>query len=265
MTLTNTLAPASGALVFAATNATNGAIALNGGTIDFGAAEGVITVTDTAGATIQGVIKGTNGLTIGGFGSLTLSGTANTFTGPVMLNGANAISSAAGAVTGLAAPVLAIAADGSLGNVNNGLVFGGGTLKFNAANITLAATRPVTLTLAGGTFDTSVGNSTVAGAVGGAGGLNKIGANTLTLNNAANNYSGLTNVYGGTLVTNSGPREHRAEPRDDGAVRPGFRRDVRRLHHGHRQRDQEQSRHSDPERRECLCGQHQHHRRAPCC
>jgi autotransporter-associated beta strand protein len=212
LTLTGTLAPASGALVFAATSATAGAITLNGPTatdlIDFGTAEGVITVADTAGATIGAKIAGSGGLTVGGFGSLTLGNNANSFEGPVTINFANSISSTVGAIGALTAPALSISGDGALGATSNELVFGGGTLRFPSTATTLAATRAVTLTPAGGTFDTGAANVAyvVAGPVSGAGGLNKIGSNTLTLSNAANDYSGLTNVFGGTLVTNSGPQ-----------------------------------------------------------
>jgi autotransporter-associated beta strand protein len=190
-TLTGTLSLTSGALLFGATSATQSAITLTGGTIGFGTAEGVVTVMDTAGATVASTITNTSGgLTVSGLGQLTLSA-ANTYIGTTTVNN----------------NVLAIAADSALGNGANGLNLAGGTLKFNAASISLASTRTVTLlpnTI--DAFDTGTASGTIAGPVSGAGALVKIGANTLTLNNTANNYTGPTTIHQGTLVTNTGPQ-----------------------------------------------------------
>ncbi|MEA3210849.1 MAG: fibronectin-binding autotransporter adhesin [Chthoniobacter sp.] len=186
-----TLAPTSGALIFTATSATQQALTLTGGTLDFGTAEGVISVMDTAGATVSSKISGSNGLTVNGIGALTLTNTGvNDFTGMLTVNG-----------------TLNLSADAALGAATNPVQFGGGTLKFNAAGITLASTRTITsLANTQAVFDTSANSGTIAGQVTGAGGLFKIGANTLTLNNASNDYSGASNVFVGSLVTNSRPQ-----------------------------------------------------------
>jgi YVTN family beta-propeller protein len=64
-----------------------------------------------------------------------------------------------------------------------GPVFTGGTMQFAGANISSAL--PITLMVAGGTFDTAGNNATLSGAIDGAGGLTKIGLGTLTLSGAA--------------------------------------------------------------------------------
>ena len=78
----------------------------------------------------------------------------------------------------------------------SGPVFTGGTLQFAGAGI--SSSLPITLMSQGGTFDTAGNNATLSGAIGGSGGLTKIGAGTLTLSGAGT-YSGPTNVNAGTL------------------------------------------------------------------
>ena len=188
-TLTGTVSITSGALLLTATSATQSVLTLTGGTVAFGTAEGVITTMDVAGSSIGSILTGSNGLTIGGSGqtALTADNSAG-LTGPITINGQ-----------------LSIAADLALGNASNPVNMNGGTVKFTAAT-TLPATRAVTL-LANTTsgFDTTTGNSVIAGLITGSGGLAKINANTLTLSNVGNNYTGRTEVYAGTLVTNSLP------------------------------------------------------------
>src|SRR5262249_29400561 len=58
--------------------------------------------------------------------------------------------------------------------------------------------RAVTLNAGGGTFDTNGNSATLAGVIGGSGGLTKIGDGTLVLA-GANTYSGGTTLSGGTL------------------------------------------------------------------
>ena len=70
---------------------------------------------------------------------------------------------------------LAVAADANLGAAAGGLAFGGGTLQFLSGFTT---NRAVTLSAGGGTFDTNGNNATLAGAIGGTGGLTKLGAGT---------------------------------------------------------------------------------------
>lgn len=80
---------------------------------------------------------------------------------------------------------------------------GGGTLRASAA---WSSSVPMTLTGTGGniTFDTNGNTITLSGVLSGPGGLNKIGAGTLTLT-AANSYAGDTTISAGTLaLTGSG-------------------------------------------------------------
>jgi len=90
---------------------------------------------------------------------------------------------------------LAVSADNSLGNSAGSLSFAGGTLQFLSGFTT---SRAVTLNAGGGTFDVNGNNATLAGTIGGAGGLTKIGAGTLTLSGSSS-YSGATVVNAGTL------------------------------------------------------------------
>src|SRR6185369_12167176 len=94
-----------------------------------------------------------------GGGTMTLSG-VNSYQGGTAINGGT----------------LAVTADANLGAASGGLAFGGGTLQFLAGFTT---NRTVTLSAGGGTFDTNGNNATLAGAIGGAGGLTKVGAGTM--------------------------------------------------------------------------------------
>ncbi len=96
---------------------------------------------------------------------------------------------------------LAVSSDGNLGNtLSSGLIFNGGTLQFLAG---FSTSRPVTLNAGGGAFDTNGNGVTLAGAMGGAGGLTKVGAGTLTLTNT-NTYTGGTTISAGTLQLGNG-------------------------------------------------------------
>ena len=77
-----------------------------------------------------------------------------------------------------------------------GPVFTGGTMQFVGAGI--MSNLPITLMVAGGTFDTAGNNATLSGTIGGPGGFTKIGAGTLTLSGAGT-YFGPTFVNAGTL------------------------------------------------------------------
>ncbi|MCA0248161.1 MAG: autotransporter-associated beta strand repeat-containing protein [Proteobacteria bacterium] len=136
-------------------------------------------------ATISQAIGGTGGLNKVGTGTLSLTG-ANTYSGTTVISGGT----------------LAIASDAALGNVNNGVTFGGGTLQF-LASFDLANTRAITLNAGGGTIDTNGNDTTVAQGIGGIGGLTKTGNGVLTLV-GANTYSGGTTVAGGVLRLGTG-------------------------------------------------------------
>jgi autotransporter-associated beta strand protein len=128
--------------------------------------------------TFGGVISGTGVLAQLGPGTTVLTA-ANTYSGGSAIN----------------AGVLAVAADANLGAASGGLAFGGGTLRFLSG---FPTTRAVTLSAGGGTFDTNGNTATLAGAIGGSGGLTKIGDGTLVLS-GPNTYSGGTTLAAGTL------------------------------------------------------------------
>ena len=198
-TLTGQVNVTSGALLLTTSNTTQGAVTLTGGTVNFGTAEGIITTMGLTGSTIASAITGSNGLTVGGAGqtAITADNSAG-LTGTITVNGQ-----------------LSIPADTALGNPNNPVNMNGGTLRFSAAT-TLPATRAVTLLdNTTSVFDTLTGTSIINGAITGSGGLAKISGNQLTLSNPTNNYTGRTEVYTGTLVTNSGPT---GDILDNGAV-----------------------------------------------
>jgi len=128
--------------------------------------------------TFGGVISGSGAFAQIGPGSTILTA-ANSYSGGTLIN----------------AGVLAVAADANLGAASGGLAFGGGTLQFLSGFTT---SRSVTLNGGGGTFDTNGNSATLAGVIGGTGGLTKIGDGTLVLA-GANTYSGGTTLAGGTL------------------------------------------------------------------
>jgi autotransporter-associated beta strand protein/T5SS/PEP-CTERM-associated repeat protein len=159
-----------GTLQFLSGFVSNRAVTLNagGGTFD----------TNGNNAMLAGTIGGAGGLTKIGAGTLTLTG-ANAYGGGTAINGG----------------ALAVGSDANLGAAAGGLAFGGGTLQFLAGFTT---NRAVTLNASGGTFDTNGNNATLAGTIGGAGGLTKAGAGTLILSGASS-YTGTTSVNAGTL------------------------------------------------------------------
>jgi fibronectin-binding autotransporter adhesin len=131
--------------------------------------------------TQNGGIDGSGGLTKIGAGTLVLGGT-NTYGGGTTIN----------------AGVLAISSDANLGAASGGLTINGATLRF-LANFNLAGSRAVTLGAGGGTVDTNGFATTISAAIGGAGGLTKLGAGTLTLS-GMNGYAGATTINAGTLA-----------------------------------------------------------------
>ncbi|WP_176159412.1 beta strand repeat-containing protein [Prosthecobacter debontii] len=150
--------------------------------------------TATAGVTVSSPFTSLGAsLTKSGAGTLILTSTGSSYTGPTTVNQG----------------VLQIDSLNKLGSMGiGGLVFNAGVLKFGAAFDVSAA--PVTFgvaatstveTTTGGTFDTNGFNIVLANSIGngGNGGFTKIGAGTLTLNAVAK-YAGATTLTTGTLV-----------------------------------------------------------------
>ena len=234
-------------VLFASTNGNTGTT-LNGGTLNFGTNEAILTVATTGGATISSTLTNTTGgsLTVSGFGTLNISGaTVSGLSGTLTVNGNElVIGSSLGAIAN-------IQLGGGVQAVGGSTTTGGGFIKFNAAGTTL--TQTVTLepgAFAG--FDGGANSGAVSGLVSGSGNLVQIGGNTLTLSNTGNSYSGQTYVYQGTLVTTTGAgqylqlrHERHLYRSRHGRQRPVFRCDHRsrlRHRHGHRQHGDHQLR-----------------------
>ncbi|MEO8615621.1 MAG: autotransporter-associated beta strand repeat-containing protein, partial [Luteolibacter sp.] len=130
------------------------------------------------------------GLTKTGSGLLTLSG-ANTFTGPVIINGGTLAISSGG--TGSAQQL----GNGAPGAAS--ITLNGGTLRVTAA-VTLSANRGIVLGSGGGTFGQFTNSTTTFNGVisGGANAFTKTGQGFLVLG-GTNTYTGPTTVNQGTL------------------------------------------------------------------
>jgi autotransporter-associated beta strand protein len=182
-----------------ALGATTGGITFNGGTLQANGGTGLQSgrTVDLLGgggtfdansltSTLSGLISGGGGLTVldsSGRGSLTLTNSANTYSGG----------------TTLVSGTLIVSADGDLGAAQGPLTFNGGTLEVSGAGVSLSALRTVMLDSGGGIFDTGSGVSTIAGAVAGAGQFTLTGGGVLTLTDAGNGYQGGTQLNSGTL------------------------------------------------------------------
>ena len=98
---------------------------------------------------------------------------------------------------------MSVSTDANLGTAANGLDFQGGTLRVTGTAFQ-STPRMITWGAAGGGFDIAdAGNTYVAQALSGAGGLNKLGAGVLVLS-SNNGYTGPTRVAGGTLQVGDG-------------------------------------------------------------
>ncbi len=135
--------------------------------------------------TYAGLITGTGAVEKTGAGVLTLAPASpggNTYSGG----------------TTITEGVLAIARDAAIGATTGALTFNGGTLRFDAA-FNLAATRPISITAAGGTIDTNALTTTIAQGITGAGALTVAGAGTLILTGAST-YAGGTTIAAATRL-----------------------------------------------------------------
>ncbi|NII55029.1 autotransporter-associated beta strand repeat-containing protein [Luteibacter sp. SG786] len=158
-----------------------------GGPLTFSGAPNIVRVGDgtAAGAamtaTIAASLTGTGGLVKEDLGTLVLSG-SNTYAGGTSVNDGT----------------LEVSSDANLGDASGALAFDGGTLRNTAA---LSSARAVTINQQGATLDTQAA-LVLSGTIGGAGGLTKIGAASLTLD-GNNSYAGGTAIDGGSIVVSS--------------------------------------------------------------
>jgi fibronectin-binding autotransporter adhesin len=152
---------------------------LNAAAVQFGAGTGALNFNHTSsGYVFAPTIAGPGAVNV--FAGTTIFTANNAYTGGTTINGGT----------------LSISNDASLGAPSGGLAFGGGALQTTA---TFTTPRPVTLNAGGGSFLPNAGTTlTLAGAVGGAGGLTMAGGGTLVLAGASS-YSGGTTVNAGTL------------------------------------------------------------------
>jgi autotransporter-associated beta strand protein len=162
-------------------SASTSAITLGSGTLSLTGASGSF-------LTFAGAISGTGGLNVGGIGKFTLSGT-NSYSGATLVN-------TTGASTGFAANAANALSAASAHTVN-----GSATLFLNSFNNAVGSLAGNgTVTLGSGTLTAGGDNSstTFSGAIGGTGGVTKVGTGTFVLS-GTNGYSGATTINGGTL------------------------------------------------------------------
>jgi len=175
-TFTNTLGTVTGGTL------TNGTIANNGGTYTFN---------NTGAATVSANLTGSDGLTQGGSGTTTLTG-SNSYTGG----------------TTLAGGILALGSTNALGSSGT-ISFSGGTLQFttNVAS-TDYSSRFSTAASQAYSFDTAGTNATLAGNLSSTGGTlsltnSKAGNGTLTLT-GNDSFTGTTTVNTGSALNVGG-------------------------------------------------------------
>ena len=154
------------------------------------------TTTNAAdGLTVSAVISGVNTLTKAGAGTLTLSG-ANAYTGTTTINAGTLTAVGGSAIADTSQVTLGNTAGATLNLANSeiiGNLSGGGT---TGGNVTLGAN---TLTV------NEAAATTYSGVISGTGGLVKQGAATLTLS-GANTYTGATTINAGTVALGAANR-----------------------------------------------------------
>ena len=187
-----------------------GTVVLNGGATTFSGSStstaSQILVGDTGNAAVN--VSGTASVSVGDFrlgngdgfqGTATQSGGAITVSGQFYVGYApNETSSYT-----LTGGTLTLGSSGIQAGAGSQINLGGGTV---AASTSWSSSAPMTLTGTNGnvSFDTNGNDITLSGVLSGFGGLNKIGAGTLSITNTGNTYTGPTNVSGGTLSLATG-------------------------------------------------------------
>ncbi|GLH79210.1 autotransporter [Bradyrhizobium sp. SSBR45G] len=176
-----------------------GSLTFNGGTLQ---------VTGTSFASTARTINWATG-----GGGFDIADPANTFTVSQALGGGSLSKLGAGTLrltgvnsytggTTLAGGTVSVASDANLGGATGSLTFNGGTLQVTGTSFSSTA-RTINWGAGGGGFDiTDPANAfTVSQALGGSGGLTKLGAGTLTLA-GLDTYTGATVVNAGRLAVN---------------------------------------------------------------
>ena len=184
--------------------AVNGTLDLNTYSPSVGALSGSGTIDTLAGGTPTLTLGASN--SSGTFAG-TLQNSAGTLallkagSGNISLTGTSTYSGG----TTIGAGILGVNADAALGASSSGVTFSGNsTLQAVADNILLGASRGLTINNGVvGTIDTQSFTTTVAGVIGGGGGLAKAGSGTLILT-GSKNYSGGTTVNVGSLQLGDG-------------------------------------------------------------
>jgi len=148
----------------------------------------IFDVTDQT-VTLSGVLGGPGDLAVtGANGVLALTNTGNSYAGGTEIYGGATLNVGADGELGAAAPL-------QLGDGTTS-----GTLQY-AASFALDTGRTITLDGGGGVIDTNGFDVAIAQAIGGTGGLSKIGVGTLTLSGTSS-YTGATVVSAGSLLVN---------------------------------------------------------------
>ena len=137
--------------------------------------------------TVGGAISGASGITKLGFGALSLTGAANSYSGGTTISNGT----------------LTIAADGSLGAAAGTLSIQNDGILITTANTTLNASRGFAVGAGGGIVTPATGTTlTVLGPVTATGPLTMNGAGTLTFS-PTNGFGGTVNLAAGTLLSNA--------------------------------------------------------------
>ncbi len=162
-------------------------------------------------AAYAGIISGSGGLTKIGSGTLTLSGTLNSYTGSTWIqngkistnnlsDGSSNLGSATSAIIlGDTSTTGALYYSASGGTLSRSLDVraGGGEVEVSTSTKTLVISG--TVSLGGNLLVEGLGNTTLSGVLSGAGSLTKLGVGVLALSNTANTYAGGTTVSGGLI------------------------------------------------------------------
>ena len=169
--------------------------------ITLGAAGGTFEVsTGTTTINSTSVIAGSGGLTKTGAGTLTLAGSANTYTGPTTISAGTLSVSSLG--NGSANSAL-----GAATRSNTNLIFDGGTLQYTGTSangtsdrfFTINSGKTATIDVQAATVNYTTTLTLGGGAGATTGGLTKIGNGTLTITGGSD-YTGDTTVSEGVLI-----------------------------------------------------------------